>query len=198
MRSPRSSTACSPRRTTASAGHGTGSTWPATARTRPTPSSARLYPNGFRYRDWVVKALNDDMPYDRFVTEQIAGDLIDGPEREERLAALGFFAPGAASTTARPIADELDDRVDTLCRGMLGLTVACARCHDHKFDPIPTKDYYSLAGHLHQHASTRNIRSPTPKTAADFEQCARPSSRPRPMKSPRSCKTESASLSAGA
>jgi mono/diheme cytochrome c family protein len=106
---------------------------------------ARLYPDGFRYRDWVVRALNDDMPYDRFIQEQIAGDLLDGPDRPGRLAALGFFALGPAYY-GRAVADELDDRIDTLSRGFLGLTVACARCHDHKFDPIPTKDYYALAG----------------------------------------------------
>lgn len=106
---------------------------------------ARKYPDGFRYRDWVVKAFNTDMPYDRFVKEQIAGDLLEGPGRADRLAALGFFALGPVYY-GRALADELDDRVDTLTRGFLGLTVACSRCHDHKFDPIPTIDYYSLAG----------------------------------------------------
>ena len=106
---------------------------------------ARLYPQGYLYRDWVVKALNADMPYDRFITEQIAGDLIEGPGRESRLAALGFFALGPVYY-GNAIADERDDRIDTLCRGVLALTVSCARCHDHKFDPIPTQDYYSLAG----------------------------------------------------
>ncbi len=108
--------------------------------------------NGFRYRDWVVAAFNSDMPYDKFVRMQIAGDLI-GPESEEsydHLVALGFFGLGAQyyknSDAAKAAADELDDRVDTLTRGFLGLTVSCARCHDHKFDPIPTQDYYSLAG----------------------------------------------------
>ncbi len=106
---------------------------------------ARMYPNGYKYRDWVVKALNDDMPYDRFVVEQIAGDLVEGPGRDDRLAALGFFALGPVYYGGA-VYDELDDRVDTLSRGFLGLTVACARCHDHKFDPIPTADYYALAG----------------------------------------------------
>ena len=108
--------------------------------------------NGFRYRDWVVAAFNNDMPYDKFVRMQIAGDLI-GSESEEsydHLVALGFFGLGAQyyknSDAAKAAADELDDRVDTLTRGFLGLTVSCARCHDHKFDPIPTQDYYSLAG----------------------------------------------------
>ena len=111
---------------------------------------ARVFPQGYRYRDWVVNALNADMPYDRFLTEQIAADLIDGPSesRRERLAALGFFGLGASYYSGSPtaVADERDDKLDTLCRAMLGLTVACARCHDHKFDPIPTTDYYALAG----------------------------------------------------
>jgi hypothetical protein len=106
---------------------------------------ARKYPDGYRYRDWLVLALNADMPYDRFITEQIAGDLLDGPDRQGSLAALGFFALGPVYY-GKAVADELDDRVDTLTRGFLGLTVACARCHDHKFDPISTKDYYALAG----------------------------------------------------
>ncbi|MFO0951315.1 MAG: PSD1 and planctomycete cytochrome C domain-containing protein [Isosphaeraceae bacterium] len=106
---------------------------------------ARRYPFGFKYRDWVVSSLNADLPYDRFVAEQIAADQLDGPDRDARLAALGFFALGPVYY-GMAIADELDDRVDTLARGFLALTVACARCHDHKFDPISTKDYYSLAG----------------------------------------------------
>ena len=106
---------------------------------------SRKYPDGFRYRDWVVKAFNSDLPYDRFVMEQIAGDLLQGPDRTDPLAATGYFALGPVYY-GRATADELDDRVDTLTRGFLGLTVACARCHDHKFDPIPTRDYYSLSG----------------------------------------------------
>jgi hypothetical protein len=106
----------------------------------------------FRYRDWVIAALNADLPYDLFVKRQIAADLMDKdkPDGYQQLAALGFFGLGAQyyknSDAARAAADELDDRIDTLARGFLGLTVSCARCHDHKFDPIPTQDYYSLAG----------------------------------------------------
>jgi hypothetical protein len=106
----------------------------------------------YRYRDWVIDALNADMPYDLFVKRQIAADMIDGdtPDGIKQRPALGFFGLGAQyyknSDAARAAADELDDRVDTLARGFLGLTVSCARCHDHKFDPIPTQDYYSLAG----------------------------------------------------
>jgi hypothetical protein len=106
---------------------------------------ARKYPDGWRYRDWVIQAFNTDVPYDRFTIEQLAGDLLDGPGRADRLAATGFLALGPIYY-GKATADEWDDRVDTLTRGFLGLTVACARCHDHKFDPIPTRDYYSLAG----------------------------------------------------
>jgi len=114
---------------------------------------ARTYPNGYRYRDWVVRALNDDLPYDKFVMEQIAGDQLDGPDGEkyDRQIALGYFALGPvyyadAGCAFKASLDELDDRVDTLARGFLGLTIACARCHDHKFDPISQQDYYALAG----------------------------------------------------
>jgi len=107
----------------------------------------------WRYRDWVIAALNADMPYDRFAKLQLAGDLMpDAPKDPfERYAGLGFLGLGAeyyrdAGCAPKADADELDDKVDTVTRGFLGLTVACARCHDHKFDPIPTKDYYSLAG----------------------------------------------------
>ncbi|MFO0956848.1 MAG: PSD1 and planctomycete cytochrome C domain-containing protein [Isosphaeraceae bacterium] len=106
----------------------------------------RLYPQGWRYRDWVINALNNDMPYDRFLMEQVAGDLIDEPGRAERLPALGFFALGPVYYGDPKKLDQYDDRIDTLCRGVLGLTVACARCHDHKYDPISQKDYYGLAG----------------------------------------------------
>lgn len=109
-------------------------------------------PTAWHYRDWVVQALNQDMPYDEFLRLQIAGDEITEPADNyfTRLAGLGFqslgpqFRKGAAGE-ARAKADEVEDRVDTLSRGVLGLTVSCARCHDHKFDPIPTRDYYSLA-----------------------------------------------------
>ena len=117
----------------------------------------RLYPNGFRYRDWLVRALNRDMPYDRFIIEQIAGDLLEGPERLDRLPALGFFACGPVYYGDSKKFDQYADRIDTLTRGFLGLTVACARCHDHKFDPIPTTDYYALAGVF---SSTEYVEAP--------------------------------------
>jgi hypothetical protein len=108
--------------------------------------------NAWVYRDWVVKALNDDMPFDRFAKMQLAGDLMPESEGDliTRMSGLGLLGLGADyyKNTAREqaIAEELDDRVDVVSRAFLGLTVSCARCHDHKFDPIPTRDYYSLAG----------------------------------------------------
>ncbi|MCI0742089.1 MAG: DUF1549 and DUF1553 domain-containing protein, partial [Gemmataceae bacterium] len=107
---------------------------------------ARKYPQGFRYRDWLIRAFNDDLPYDKFLVQQIAADLIEGPNQLDNLPALGIFATGPVYYGDRLKLDQIDDRIDTLTRGVLGLTVACARCHDHKFDPISTNDYYSLAG----------------------------------------------------
>jgi hypothetical protein len=110
----------------------------------------RLYPSGYRYRDWLIRAFNRDLPYDRFILEQIAGDLIGGsdpaPHQFDHLAALGFFACGPVYYGDRNKHDQYADRIDTLTRGFLGLTVACARCHDHKYDPILTTDYYALEG----------------------------------------------------
>ena len=108
------------------------------------------YPNAWLYRDWVIKAFNDDLPYDQFVKAQIAADLFEEPARVRSIPALGFlglgpwyYDNGAVEITR---ADERHDRVDAVSRGFLGLTVACARCHDHKYDPILAKDYYALAG----------------------------------------------------
>jgi hypothetical protein len=108
------------------------------------------YPHAHLYRDWVIRALNDDLPYHEFVRAQLAADLLEGPARLRHLPALGFLGLGpwyydnGAVEIMR--ADERHDRVDAVTRGFLGLTVGCARCHDHKYDPIPTKDYYALAG----------------------------------------------------
>lgn len=101
------------------------------------------YPNAYRYRDWVVEAFNSDMPYDLFLKAQLAGDLLEGVDRNRVLPGLGFYG----------LSPEFqDDRVDVTTRGFLGLTVACAQCHDHKYDPIPTRDFYALQGVF---ASTR-------------------------------------------
>ena len=111
------------------------------------------YPYSYTYRDYVVDAFNRDVPYDQFVTEQLAADLVvsseKGPDavndsQDPRLAALGFLTVGRRYLNNAN--DIIDDRIDVVSRGLLGLTVGCARCHDHKYDPIPTADYYSLYG----------------------------------------------------
>jgi hypothetical protein len=105
--------------------------------------------NAWKYRDWVVKAFNDDLPYTEFIRRQLAADLIPGLPPQEQ-AATGLIATGPMyfkrTEVLKALADELDDRVDVVSKAFLGLTVSCARCHDHKFDAIPTKDYYALAG----------------------------------------------------
>ncbi|MES2572613.1 MAG: PSD1 and planctomycete cytochrome C domain-containing protein [Verrucomicrobiota bacterium] len=119
-----------------------------------TEASNRPYPNAWRYRDWVIEAFNRDLPYDQFVSLQLAADLIPGTPRSD-LAATGFLGIGpvyhkdgrlSKDVIENLYMDDWDDRVDVVSRGLLGLTVACARCHDHKFDPISTRDYYALAG----------------------------------------------------
>ncbi|MFN0017005.1 MAG: PSD1 and planctomycete cytochrome C domain-containing protein [Pirellulaceae bacterium] len=109
--------------------------------------------NAWRYRDYVVTAFNEDRPYDRFLTEQLAGDLLtveNEAERQRNLVATGFLAIGpkvlAEVDQAKMQMDIVDEQIDTVGRALLGLTLGCARCHDHKFDPIQTADYYGLAG----------------------------------------------------
>jgi uncharacterized protein DUF1553/uncharacterized protein DUF1549/cytochrome c len=101
------------------------------------------YPWAWTYRDYVIRALNEDRPYDRFVMEQLAADLLCPDDRAAQ-AALGFITIGGHFMNNTH--DIIDDRIDVATRGLMGLTVTCARCHDHKFDPIPTADYYSLYG----------------------------------------------------
>ena len=102
------------------------------------------FPFAFTYRDYVVDAYNDDKPYDEFLKEQFAADLLGFDEDAPELAALGFL--GVAPHANRAPAEALDDWIDVTTRGLMGMTVACARCHDHKYEPIPTVDYYSLRG----------------------------------------------------
>ena len=111
------------------------------------------YPHAWRYRDWVIAAFNTDKPYDRFIQEQIAGDLLParGPRQQaEQLIATGLLAIGPKPHNERNFLqfgmDVADEQIDTVSQAFLGLTVSCARCHDHKFDPIPMRDYYALAG----------------------------------------------------
>jgi mono/diheme cytochrome c family protein len=102
------------------------------------------------YRDWVIKAFNDDLPYDKFVRLQLAGDLSGEKNLRDALPATAFLGGGPwLWDQAEPVqgrADERNERIDAVSRGLLGLTVACARCHNHKYDPISQKDYYALAG----------------------------------------------------
>src|SRR5579871_2591955 len=121
------------------------------------------FANAFRYRDYVVAAFNKDKPYDQFVTEQLAGDLLpiqNEPQRNECLLATGFLTLGpkvlAEPDKEKMVMDIIDEQIDVTSKAFLGLTVACARCHNHKFDPIPTKDYYALAGIF---KSTRSMAS---------------------------------------
>ena len=95
----------------------------------------------YTYRDYVIRAFNQDLAYDRFLLEQIAADQLDLDQQDAALAGLGFLTVGRQY---RNMHDLIDDQIDVVTRGLLGLTVACARCHDHKFDAIPTEDYYSL------------------------------------------------------
>ncbi|WP_152050473.1 PSD1 and planctomycete cytochrome C domain-containing protein [Tautonia marina] len=109
-------------------------------------------PNAWRYRDYVIKSLNDDKPYNRFLLEQLAGDELDDVSAES-IIATGFYRLGAwdDEPTDPPQArfDELDDILSTTSQAMLGLTINCARCHDHKIDPIPQRDYYRFLAFFH-------------------------------------------------
>ncbi len=99
------------------------------------------FPFSYTYRDYVIRAFNDDLPYDRFIVEQLAADQIGLPPNHDSLAALGFLTVGMQFRNKH---DVIDDQIDVVTRGLLGLTVACARCHDHKYDAIPTENYYAL------------------------------------------------------
>jgi hypothetical protein len=117
------------------------------------PSRNIPYPHAWKYRDYVLDAVNADLPYDRFVREQIAGDLLQAcsdRERDRLLTATGFLALGVKDVNqrfkVRFVMDNVAEQVDAVTRSFLALTVSCGRCHDHKFDPIPTTDYYALAG----------------------------------------------------
>ncbi|HVL15207.1 MAG TPA: DUF1549 domain-containing protein, partial [Gemmata sp.] len=104
----------------------------------------RNYPYAYTYRDYVIRSFNEDKPFDRFVTEQLAADKLQLGDDKRPLAAMGFLTVGRRFSNN--IHDITDDRIDVVTRGLMGLTVTCARCHDHKFDPVPAADYYSLYG----------------------------------------------------
>lgn len=104
----------------------------------------RRYPFAYTYRDYVIRSFNEDKPYDKFILEQIAADQICKEDDKQNLAAMGFLTVGRRFLNDAN--DIIDDRLDVISRGFLGLSLHCARCHDHKYDPIPTQDYYSLHG----------------------------------------------------
>jgi hypothetical protein len=132
------------------------------------------YRYAWRYRNFVIDAFNADLPYDRFIVEQLAGDLLPVANPEEhnaRLIATGFLAIGAKGVNAGKEQfryEVIDDQIDVTSRAFLALTVACARCHDHKYDPIPTSDYYALAGIFHS-TNTFDGAESGQKTATDAD-----------------------------
>ena len=135
--------------------------------------------NAFRYRDYVIRAFNADLPYDQFVTEQIAGDLLESPRRHpaegfnESILGTGFYFLGEGTHSPVDVREEqmrrIDNQIDVISKTFLGLTVACARCHDHKFDPITNKDYYALAGFLRSSRHQQALSIVPERIAADGE-----------------------------
>lgn len=132
-----------------------GRHWLDVARYGESTGSARNlpYPHAWRYRDYVIESLNADKPFDQFIKEQVAGDLLPAnspSQKREQLVATGFLALGVKDVNqrfkVRYDMDNVDEQIDTVTRSVLALTVSCARCHDHKFDPISTRDYYGIAG----------------------------------------------------
>jgi hypothetical protein len=127
------------------------------------------YAYAWTYRDWVVESLNKDMPYDQFVKNQLAADLLPNNDKKN-LRALGFLTVGERFNNRN---DNINDLIDTVSKGFVGLTVACARCHDHMFDPIPTKDYYALHGifsSIYEPDELPVLNQPDPKLYKEFEE----------------------------
>ena len=132
-----------------------GRHWLDVARYAESTGSARNlpYPHAWRYRDYVISAFNNDKPYNQFVREQIAGDLLpaeNDAQRNEQLIATGFLALGIKDVNqrfkVRFVMDNIDEQIDTVTKSILGISASCARCHDHKFDPVSQVEYYGLAG----------------------------------------------------
>jgi hypothetical protein len=126
------------------------------------------YPYAWTYRDWVINALNQDMPYDQFIVHQLAADKVPNNDRKH-LAALGFITVGERFGNQN---DDINDKIDVVTKGFLGLTVSCARCHDHMFDPIPTKDYYALHGvfsSIYEPEDQPLLKEPDPEKLKEFE-----------------------------
>jgi hypothetical protein len=121
-----------------------GRHWMDVSRYADTADGPDRFAFSYTYRDWVIRAFNQDMPFDQFAKKQIAADQLTPKTDTRDLAALGFITLGRSVPKGEH--DMIDDRIDAIARGFLGMTVTCARCHDHKFDPIPTRDYYSFYG----------------------------------------------------
>lgn len=128
-----------------------------------------LFKDAWRFRDYVIKAFNDDMPFDQFIKEQLAGDLLpyeNAEQRSRQLTATAFLALGPTNYEQQDKQllryDVIDEQIDTLGKAFMGMTLSCARCHDHKFDPIPTADYYAMAGIF---KSTRTLYNYTDNVA---------------------------------
>ena len=126
------------------------------------------FPFAWTYRDYVIQAFNDDKPYDQFVREQIAGDRLATAEDKAPLAAMGFLTVGKRFMGNQN--EVIDDRIDVITQGLMGVTAACARCHDHKFDPVSQKDYYSLHGVFSSSVEpTEEPMLAKPKSEADYQ-----------------------------
>lgn len=128
-----------------------------------------VYHNAYTYRDYVIRAFNEDLPYDEFLMEQLAADKMPQGDDKRKLAALGFLNVGRRFLNDPVLIN--DDRIDSTCRGMLALTVGCARCHNHKFDPISAKDYYALYGVFASAVESNPPPAISPKTISEpYEQ----------------------------
>jgi hypothetical protein len=148
-------------------------------------------PDAWRYRDYVIRALNEDVPYDQFVREHVAGDLLPQPRRHptehtnESILATGFWLLGEAAHSPVDVradeADRIDNQIDVFGKAFLGLTVACARCHDHKFDAISTRDYYALAGYLESSRCQRAFLDPPERTTEAAGRLAQVQAEARPL-----------------
>lgn len=150
------------------------------------------YPHAWRYRDYVIAAFNKDKPYDQFIREQIAGDLMptnDDKVKAERIVATGFLAIGPKALNERNTTqfemDMVDEQIDVISQAFLGLTIACARCHDHKFDPIPQREYYAMAGILRSsetcYGTIRFIQSQRPSPLIELPKGSAPSALTRDL-----------------
>lgn len=127
----------------------------------------RFWVQAWSYRDWVTRSLNADRPYDEFVRLQLAADTLVGPDSPD-LAAMGYLTLGRRFLGVTH--DIIDDRIDVVTRGLLGLTVTCARCHDHKYDPIPTRDYYALYGVFQNCTERLTVLDPPAEMSEEFRQ----------------------------